>query len=133
MAGFRVLREPTAFSMSPVTTRKRPAVKDADHLKWLHELPCVVTGRRPIEAAHINYADPAYGKRERGKSEKADDRWTVPLCREEHAKQHRMGDERAYWNSVGVDPLKVAAALYGVSGDTDMGLVIIRSIARKPS
>lgn len=127
---FRILREQTAFSMSPTAGRKRPAQKDAAHLKWLHELPCLVTGKRPVEAAHVSYADPTYGKRERGKSEKADDRWAVPLCREEHAKQHSLGNERAYWASVGIDPLKVAAALYGVTGDTEMAMVVIRNIVR---
>ena len=130
MAGFRIARHPEAFSQSPLSLKKRPAQKDADHLKWLHELPCIVTGTRPVDAAHVNYADPAYGKRERGKSEKTDDKFAVPLCRVEHDRQHHMGDERVYWQSVGIDPLKVALALYGVTGDTDMAMVIIRNIAR---
>ncbi|PRD42073.1 hypothetical protein C5748_18115 [Phyllobacterium phragmitis] len=128
--GFAVNRPSTAFSLSP-TDRKRPAKKDADYLKWLHELPCVVTGVRPVDPAHVSYADPRYGKRERGKSEKADDRWAVPLCRAEHDKQHSM-DERAYWQSVGIDPLQVALAIYGVKGDNTMAEIIIRNARQKP-
>jgi len=127
MAGFRILRDPSAFSNAPAKGQKRPAVKDGAHLKWLHELPCIVTGKRPVDAAHVSYADPAYGKRERGKSEKTDDRWAVPLCREQHDRQHHMGDERAYWRSVGIDPLKVALALYAVTGDNDQAEIIIRN------
>lgn len=123
--GFAVRRDPEAFSKSP-TDRKRPAKKDAGYLKWLHELPCIVTGTRPVDAAHVSYADPMYGKRERGKGEKTDDRWAVPLCRAEHDKQHSM-DESAYWRSVGIDPLRVALALYGVKGDNTMAEIIIRN------
>lgn len=90
-------------------------------------MPCIVTGTRPVDAAHVSYADPRYGKRERGKGEKADDRWAVPLCRAEHDRQHRMGDEQAYWASVGIDPLRVALALNGVKGDTTMAEIIIRN------
>lgn len=123
-------RHPEAFSLSPID-KKRPAKKDADYLKWLHELPCIVTGQRPVEAAHVSYADPRYGKRERGKQEKADDRWAVPLHADEHRKQHQM-DEREYWQSVGIDPLQVALALYGVKGDNTMAEIIIRNSRRNP-
>jgi len=123
--GFAIRRPATAFSLSP-TDKKRPAKKDANYLKWLHELPCLVTGKRPVEACHVSYADPRYGKRERGKSEKADDRWAVPLHPDEHRRQHSM-DERAYWQSVGIDPLQVALALYGVKGDNTMAEIIIRN------
>jgi hypothetical protein len=127
--GFAIKRPDTAFSLSPID-RKRPAKKDAAYLKWLHELPCLVTGTRPVESCHVSYADARYGKRERGKGEKADDRWAVPLCPAEHRRQHTM-DERAYWQSVGIDPLQVALALKGVEGDNTMAELIIRN-ARKP-
>lgn len=123
--GFAIRRPETAFSLSPID-KKRPAKKDAGYLKWLHELPCLVTGARPVEACHVSYADPRYGKRERGKGEKADDRWTVPLCPSEHRRQHDM-NEQAYWTSVGIDPLQVALALYGCDRDNTMAEIIIRN------
>lgn len=124
-----VPRHREAFSKSPID-KKRPAKKDAVYLKWLHELPCLVTGTRPVEACHVSYADARYGKRERGKSEKADDRWAVPLCAAEHRRQHTM-DERSYWRSVGIDPLQVALALKGVEGDNTMAELIIRNARTK--
>lgn len=125
----RIAYRPEAFSLSP-TDRKRPAKKDADYLKWLHELPCLVTGTRPVEACHVSYADPQYGKRERGKGEKSDDRFAVPLCPDQHRLQHNM-NERTYWQSVGIDPLRVALAIHGVKFDNTMAEIIIRT-ARKP-
>lgn len=126
--GFAIKRPATAFSLSP-TDKKRPAKKEPGYIKWLHELPCLITGTRPVEACHVSYADPRYGKRERGKGEKADDRWAVPLCPAEHRRQHAM-DERAYWQTVGIDPLQVALALYGCDRDNTMAEIIIRN-ARK--
>jgi len=126
---YAIRRPDTAFSLSP-TDKKRPAKKDAGYLKWLHELPCLVTGTRPVEACHVSYADPRYGKRERGKGEKSDDRWAVPLCPAEHRRQHSM-NERDYWRSVGIDPLHVALALSGCDRDNTMAEIIIRN-ARKP-
>lgn len=125
MAGFAIKRPASAFSLSPID-KKRPAKKEPDYLKWLHELPCLVTGTRPVEACHVSYADPRYGKRERGKGEKSDDRWAVPLCPSEHRRQHDM-NEQAYWASVGIDPLRVALALHGCGRDNTMAEIIIRN------
>jgi hypothetical protein len=36
----------------------------------------------------------------------------VPLCRSHHRAVHRAGDERAWWRTVGIDPLKVARKLW---------------------
>jgi hypothetical protein len=36
----------------------------------------------------------------------------VPLCRIHHREVHRRGDEAAWWNRFGVDPHRVAAALW---------------------
>lgn len=129
--GFRILRDATAFSNAPIKGQKRPRRTDEAHLKWLRTLPCIITGKRPVEAAHVRYADPSYAKRETGKSEKPDDRWAIPLCPEKHREQHAM-NERAFWDKHNIDPCKVALALYAVSGDDDQGELIIRAIARKP-
>lgn len=124
----RVVRDDTAFT-GTAGRRKRPREKDGGHLNFIRSLPCVVTGRRPVEAAHVRYGDLAYGKPDTGKGEKPDDCWTVPLYWEEHARQHR-GNERDYWKTVGIDPLRVALALYRATGDEEMGLGIVRR-ARK--
>lgn len=123
--GFRINRPDTAFELTGKGQKRKRATDDA-HLKFIRALPCVVTGAYGVEAAHIRFSDTAYGKRECGKAEKPDDRWTVPLSPEEHRKQHSM-NEIAYWKSVGIDPLQVASALHHASGDTDMALAVIRS------
>ena len=130
----RMVRPPTAFSLSS-TRKKHPRIKNGDHLKWIRTLPCILTGSHAqVEAAHIRYGDPVYGKRETGNSEKSDDRWTVPL----NATDHRQGpdsqhgnNERGWWASKGIDPLQVASALWGVTGDTELAEVILREAREK--
>lgn len=130
MKAFRIPRAPTAFSTSPTKGRKRPRVHDGAHLAFVRSLPCLITGMtRGVEAAHIRYADPRFGKRETGVGEKASDRWTVPL----HVEMHRLGkdaqhagNERAFWRRHGIDPVRVAAALYANSGDYEVCESIIR-------
>lgn len=126
MAGFRIVREPTAFSNAPVgKQKKRPRDHDAKHLDWIRTLPCVITGAFPVEAAHVRYADPVYGKRETGKGEKPDDKWTVPLTSAKHREQH-SGNEKLFWLRHGLDPLRIALALYSCTGDEEQAHVIIR-------
>jgi hypothetical protein len=43
---------------------------------------------------------------------KVSDRFTVPICRLHHRQLHRRGDERAWWQSQGIDPLAIAASLW---------------------
>lgn len=130
MAGFRILREPSAFSNAPSKGQKRPRREDGKHLAWIRTLPCLVTGKRPVEAAHIRYADPVYGKRDVGKQEKPDDRWVVPLHPDMHREQH-SGSEKAFWLKHGIDPCRAALALYAITGDDDQAQIILRN-ARKP-
>ena len=129
MAGFRVVRYDTAFTASPSKGQKRPRKHDETHLKWIRTLPCIITGAYGVEAAHIRYAAPQYGKNETGMGEKPDDRWTIPLAPEMHREQHAM-NERAFWLKHGIDPCRVSLALYAVTGDEEQALTIIRN-ARK--
>lgn len=119
------------FDLQP-TGKASKAVKDKDYLSYLHSLPCVVTGRTPVEAAHVSYADPRYGKLGRGKGSKESDRWAVPLHTDEHARQHAM-NERAYWREVGIDPCILALALHAACPDVGLGMIIINSIERRPA
>lgn len=122
----RIVRPATAFANAPVgKQKKRPREHNRGHLEWLRTLPCVITGNRPVDAAHIRYADPVYGKRETGKAEKPDDKWCVPLCREKHDEQH-SGSEKLFWIRHGLDPLRIALALYACTGDDEQAYVIIR-------
>lgn len=122
----RIARPETAFSHQPTGKNSKP-VKDKPYLEWLHDLPCLVTRRMPVEAAHVSYAEPALGKLGRAKGRKESDMWAVPLCREEHARQHSM-NEREYWRSVGINPCVVALALRAAYPDTDRALLIINNL-----
>jgi hypothetical protein len=43
---------------------------------------------------------------------KVSDRFTVPVCRLHHRELHRRGNERAWWENRGIDPLPLAATLW---------------------
>jgi hypothetical protein len=43
---------------------------------------------------------------------KASDEFAVPLCRVHHRAVHRARDERAWWQTAGIDPIKVARKLW---------------------
>ena len=43
---------------------------------------------------------------------KVSDRFTVPICRLHHRELHRRGNERAWWQRQGIEPLTVAATLW---------------------
>ena len=44
---------------------------------------------------------------------KVSDRFTVPICRLHHRELHRRGNERAWWESQGIDPMAIAQSLWG--------------------
>lgn len=107
---------------------KRPA-KRGKYLSWLHGLPCVVTGRRGVQAAHVSFASPWHGHFGRAKGTKAPDRFALPLCPEEHTRQHGM-NERAYWAAVGIDPHELANTLFGLWSDYDESDATDRATSR---
>jgi hypothetical protein len=120
----RVPTPSTAFSVSR-SDRKRPRQQNPKHLAWIRTLPCLITGlQEGTEAAHIRMADARYGKREVGKGEKADDRWTVPLNYQLHRAQHTMS-ERLWWEQMKVDPCRVALSLYNNTGDNAVAKTIL--------
>lgn len=109
-----------AFRIAPqqavATFPKRKPQKNGNYLAFLHSLPCVVSGAREVQAAHLSYAAPRYGHYGRGKGSKAPDRWALPLSAVEHAKQH-SGNEEDYWRSVGINPHVLALTIFGLFSD----------------
>lgn len=95
--------------------RRKPA-KSKDYLKFLHSLPCVVSGKHGVEAAHVSFANPKYGHYGRGRGSKSPDRWAIPLSSEEHRRQHSM-NEAEYWRSVGINPHILALTIWGLFSD----------------
>lgn len=108
----------TAFSMSR-GPKKRPAEKDAAHLRFIHGLPCLICGQ-PGEAAHIRMGVTTHGKPGTGAGEKPSDKYAVPLCPEHHrtgkGAQHTMSEQK-FWQSAGLDAVVISALLWQVTGD----------------
>jgi hypothetical protein len=122
----QIARDPEAFSVGAPQGRRRPRVTFPGHLAWIRTLPCVITGRRDVEAAHIRFGDTRCGKPAPGMGAKPDDIFVLPLCREKHEEQHR-GSEWAFWKEHGIDPHFVALALWAATGDDERAAVILRT------
>lgn len=95
---------------------RAPRVLDGRHLNAVRQCPCLKCGLDPAGiAAHVRMNSSAFGKRT-GLGEKPDDCWTVPLCRDDHDEQHRIG-ELQFWHDLDVNPLHVAKRLADLSPD----------------
>jgi hypothetical protein len=81
-------------------------LRDKAHCKFVATQPCVVCGRVPSEAHHIQFAQP------RALGRKVSDEFTIPVCRLHHRELHRYGDEASWWVGVNVDPLPIAIELW---------------------
>jgi hypothetical protein len=104
---------------------RHPRERDEKHLAFIRQLPCLCCGNDiETEAAHIRFADRTVCKRQTGKAEKPDDAFTVPMCGRCHRRQHDM-NEREFWRGEGIDPIRVALALWKWSGDGDACAVIL--------
>lgn len=104
--------------------QRTPRSKDEAHLAFVRSLPCLVCGDdTTTEAAHVRMADRSIAKPMTGMQTKCDDRFAVPLCNTHHREQHE-GSEHQWWLNLGVDPIKVALALYSVSGEYERGWLI---------
>ena len=93
-------------------TQRQPRIIDEAWLAMVRLMPCLVCGYPRSDPAHLRTGSRKYGKRQCGLQEKPDDRWVLPLCRNDHTDQHRH-NELAWWASKGIpDPFAVAVALY---------------------
>lgn len=135
MTGYRIPRPDTAFSLDRDRKSRGGRREERDHLGFIRKLPCLCCGRRAmVEAAHVRYADPAYGKGMTPMASKPDDRWTVPLdagCHRTGPDAQHSQSERDFWAKARIDPLAVAAALYSASGDIESAELIIQAARAK--
>jgi hypothetical protein len=83
--------------------------RDRDHLRHVARQPCLVCGRKPSDPHHLRHLQP------RALGRKASDEFSVPLCRIHHRLVHRVGNEAAWWQDLGIDPIKVARKLWSES------------------
>lgn len=97
----------TVPTVTAVITLPKPVrERDRHHLRFVAKQPCLVCARTPTDAHHLKFAEL------RALGRKVSDRFTVPICRLHHRELHRRGDERPWWESHGIDPLPIAAALW---------------------
>jgi len=81
--------------------------RDRDHLRHVARQPCLICGRKPSDPHHLRHLQP------RALGRKPSDEFSVPLCRIHHRLVHRVGNEAAWWQDLGIDPIKVARKLWG--------------------
>ena len=81
-------------------------IRDREHVKSVAKQPCLICGRRPADAHHLRFAQ------SRALGCKVSDEFTVPLCRGHHREVHRSGDEIAWWEKTGIDPITAARTLW---------------------
>jgi hypothetical protein len=101
--------QPKAANPSPeaVTVISKPVRgRDRDHLRFVAAQPCLICGRTPSDPHHLKFAE------QRAIGRKVSDRFTVPICRLHHRELHRRGNERAWWQSKGIEPLVIATRLW---------------------
>jgi hypothetical protein len=107
----------------PAKAKHKPARSarehDNKHLAAVRLCPCVSCDNDPArEAAHVSMS--RAGKPIKGVGNKADDRWTLPLCHGCHVgnvdAQHNVGEAK-FWSGLGIDPLALCAELHAVSPD----------------
>lgn len=114
-------------SPAPRPAKCEPA-EDPDYLALVRQLPCLYCGVEPCgEAAHVRLASAAFRKSS-GMQKTPEDRWALPLCREDHLNartaQHNR-NETEFWQSLGINPLLVCEQLYKQRGY----LVAMRAVA----
>jgi len=104
--------EASTKAVVPLTKIRRR--RNKHHLAFVASQPCLVCKRVPSDAHHLKFAQP------RALGRKVSDEFTVPLCREHHNALHRHGNERAWWDNLGLAPMEVAAKFWAASQASEL-------------
>jgi DNA recombination protein Rad52 len=96
----------TGIDKSVLAIAAPKRIRDREHLRNVASQPCLICGRQPCQAHHLTFAQP------RARGLKTSDEWVVPLCNLHHRELHDRGDERAFWQSKGIDAQHSAMALW---------------------
>ena len=95
--------------------QRRPRKSDKAHLAFVAARPCLICGTNFVDVHHIKMADARVCKPQSSNiGMKADDRYTLPLCRTHHEQLHRDG-ERKFWGGHHVNACLLALCLYSCS------------------
>jgi hypothetical protein len=87
--------------------------RSKEHLRFVAKQPCLLCGRKHSDPHHLGFMQP------RALGRKVSDEFVVPLCRIHHREVHRVGDEIAWWNRTGIDPVQVARELWKSTNPID--------------
>jgi hypothetical protein len=98
--------QPRGIDKSVLAVAAPRRYRNREHLRYVVQQACLVCGRKPSDPHHFRHVQP------RALGRKASDEFAVPLCRVHHRAVHRAGDERAWWQATGIDPVKVARKLW---------------------
>lgn len=123
------VRQRIARKNNPSSAEKREG-NCKKHLALVRQLPCCVTGKRPVDCHHLKEGL----AHERGIGRKATDRWAVPLVRFKHEELERLAStqEWAWFRKHGIeDPLELAAALWRNTGDLERMERVLRAHMRE--
>ena len=97
---------PAKIEKSELTISEPRRHRDKAHLKFVASQPCLICGRSPADAHHLQFTQP------RAMGRKVSDEFTVPLCRTHHRDNHRFGDEVAWWERRAIDPVATSRMLW---------------------
>jgi hypothetical protein len=97
---------PRVIDKSMLAIAEPRRYRNKEHLRFVAQQACLVCGRKPSDPHHLRFTQP------RALGWKVSDEFVAPLCRIHHRAVHRVGDERAWWKLVGIDPIKVARKLW---------------------
>src|SRR5262245_16724954 len=100
------LDRPEGIDKSVLAVAAPRRYRNREHLRSVAKQPCLICGRKPSDPHHLRYLQP------RALGRKASDEFAVPLCRVHHRAVHRARDERAWWQTADIDPIKVARKLW---------------------
>jgi hypothetical protein len=95
-------------------TREEPQIRCVSHLAWVRGHACSVGGASGqgcggrIEAAHVRSGTDG------GLGVKPSDTYTIPLCSDHHAEQHRIG-EASFEKRHGINMRAIADGLSRIS------------------
>ena len=96
------LDQPNGIDKSALVISTPRRYRNREHLRYVAQQACLICGRKQSDPHHLRYLQP------RALGRKASDEFAVPLCRSHHRAVHRAGDEQAWWEAAGIDPVKVA-------------------------
>src|SRR5262245_15267041 len=97
---------PMEDNQTAVALIKPVRKRDKAHRDFVCSQPCLICGRRPSDAHHLQFGQP------RALGRKVSDEFTVPLCRVHHRELHRGSDEKNWWEAAKIEPLEIAQRLW---------------------